>query len=100
MYDNGELRPAAEMLSQLAVSDPLARRLLLQCLIRLDDGPAIIAVFDPPESAAEAIALMDSLWGENERQRLTEVLNYPLIAQSDDGSVIEIRDKYAARLKT
>lgn len=99
MYDNGELRPAAEMLSQLAASDPLARRLLLQCLVRLDDGPAIIAVFDPPESAAEAIALMDSLWGENERQRLTEVLKHPLIAESEDGSIIEMRDKYAARLK-
>ena len=99
MYDGGQLREAADVLLPLATAEPLARRLFLQCLIRLDDGPAIMAVFDPPESAAEAIALMDSLWGENERQRLTEVLNYPLIAESDDGSIIEMRDKYAARLK-
>lgn len=100
MYDDGEYRPAAEIFSPLAAADPLARRLLLQCLIRLGDGPAIIAAFDPPESAAEAIALINALWNEQDRERLAAVLKYPLIAQSDDGSVIEMRDKYAARLKT
>jgi hypothetical protein len=99
LYDDGQHRAAAEILSPLATSEPLARRLLLECLVRLDDGPEIISTFDPPESAAEAIALMDALWAENKRVRLAEVLNRPLITGSDDGSVIEIRDKYAARLK-
>ena len=100
MYDNADYRSAAELLLPLAAAEPLARRLLLDCLIRLADRPAIIADFDPPERIAEAIALMDALWNEQDRLRLAGVLKHPLIAESDDGSLIEMRDKYAARLKT
>ena len=99
LYDNGQHHAAADMLSPLIVFEPLARRLFLECLVRLDDGPAIITTFDPPESAAESIALMDALWAENKRARLAEVVKLPLIAESGDGSIIEIRDKYAARFK-
>lgn len=99
LYDSGEFREAADLLAPLAADDPLARRLLLECLLRLGDGEKIIVTFDPPESAAEAIALMDALWQEGSRPRLAEVLQLPLIAGSADGAVIEIRDKYAARVK-
>lgn len=98
-YDNDEYREAAQVLSPLATSDQLARRLLLECLTQLDDGPGIIAAFDPPESPAEAIALMDALWAENRRERLGELLRTPLIEESTDPSVIEMRSKYAARIK-
>jgi 3',5'-cyclic AMP phosphodiesterase CpdA len=99
MYDKGDFHRAAELFSPLAAADPLARRLLLQSLIRLGDGPAIIAAFDPPRSAAEAIALMDALWNEARRDRLAQLLQVSAIKESDDGSVIELRNKYAARLK-
>ncbi len=99
LYDGGEFRQAADLLAPLAADDPLARRLLLECLLRQGDGQAIIARFDPPESAAEAIALMDALWQESARPRLAEVLKLPLIAGAADGAVIEIRNKYAARIK-
>lgn len=98
-HDSGEYGAAVEVLSPLAEADPLARRLLLDCLIRLDDQATIAASFDPPESPAEAIALMDALWADNRRERLAELLKLPLIAESADSSVIEIRDKYLARLK-
>lgn len=98
-YDDGEYREAAQMLSPFSASDPLARRLVLGCLTRLDDGPGIISTFDPPESPAEAIALMDALWAENRRDRLDELLKTPLIEESVDPSVIEMWTKYAARLK-
>lgn len=99
LYDKGEFRQAADLLAPLAADDPLARRLLLESLLRQRDGLAIIARFDPPESAAEAIALMDVLWQEDRRPRLAEVLRLPLIAGATDGAVIEIRNKYAARVK-
>lgn len=98
-FDNCKYREAAQVLSLLTTSDQLARRLLLECLIRLDDRPGIFEAFDPPDSIAEAIALMDALWAENKQPRLSQILNIPLVKESEDPSVIEIRTKYAARLK-
>ena len=99
LYDEEKYRPAAELLSPLATGDPLARRLLLQVLGKLDDRPGIIATFDPPDGPAETVALMDALWAEGKRQRLAEVLETSAIAESMDPSVIEIRNKYEARLQ-
>jgi hypothetical protein len=42
---------------------------------------------------------MDGLWAENRRDRLAEILKLNDIAESSDPSVVEMRDKYSARLK-
>jgi hypothetical protein len=97
-YDLADYRNAADILASVATFDDLARPLLLDCLVRLKDTPALIARFDPPASAAEAIHVMDALWAEGKGDRLGEMLKLPLIAESVDQSVIEIRKKYAARL--
>ncbi len=98
-YDLGDYRKAADLLIPVAASDALARPILLDCLVKLQDMPALIMNFDPPASEAEAIHIMDSLWAEGRGDRLGEVLRIPLIAESVDPSVIEIRGKYTARLK-
>jgi hypothetical protein len=98
VYELSDFQKAAEILSYVVVSDDLARPLLLDCYVKLNDMPAIIAGFDPPASEAEAIHLMDALWAEGMRDRLSELLNLSLIAASADPSVIAIRVKYAARL--
>ncbi len=98
LYESGDYRKAADILIRVAPTDALARPLLLDCLVKLKDMPAVIASFDPPASEAEAIHVMDALWKEGRRDRLQEVLSIPLIAESADPSVIEIRVKYAARL--
>lgn len=98
-YDLGNYRKAADLLIPVAATDTLARPILLDCLVKLQDMPALIANFDPPLSNAEAIHVMDSLWVEGRRDRLGEVLKIPLIAESVDLSVIEIRRKYEARLR-
>lgn len=100
LYDAGNFRPAADNLVLIATADPLARRLLLECYLRLNDAPAIAAVFDPPESPAEVIALMDALWQQGSRVRLGEVIRLPLVNGSTDLAVIEMREKYSARVKT
>ena len=97
-FDKEQYSQASTLLLSLAERDGLARPLLLSCLTRLRDAAKINSVFDPPTSAAEAIALMDALWQEGERERLSEVLSIPLIADSPDGSVIEMKTKYKARL--
>jgi len=97
-YDLRDYRNAADILAPVAAFDELARPLLLDCLVKLKDGPALIASFDPPASAAEAIHVMDALWTEGRRDRLGEILKLPLIAESGDRSIIEMREKYTARL--
>jgi hypothetical protein len=98
VYDSGDYRKAADVLIPVAASDALARPLILDCLVKLKDTPALIANFDPPASEAEAIHVMDALWAEGRRDRLEEVLRIPLIAESADPSVIEMREKYARKL--
>lgn len=99
LYSNGEYQEATQILSPLTASEKLARPLLLDCLIQLDDPSSIITIFDPPEGPSEAIALMDALWNENKRERLAKILEIPLIEESTDLSVIEMRTKYRTRLK-
>ena len=98
LYDSNQYNEARLILVPLSRFEKLARPLLLDCLVKLDDIPGIIDVFDPPESAPEVIALMDSLWIENKQGRLAELLDTPLVNESTDPSVVEMRNKYAARL--
>ena len=97
-YERNKFREAASLLLPLAAHDELARPLLLACLTELGDIARIVSVFDPPTSSAEAIALMDALWNEGKGERLLDILSIPLISESSDSSVIEIRTKYLARL--
>ncbi len=98
LYRSKNYREAADVLISIAAVDALSKPLLLDCLMRLKDMPALIANFDPPTSVAEAIHLMDALWEEGRRERLLEVLYMPLVTGSSDPSLIEIREKYAVRL--
>jgi hypothetical protein len=99
LYDTGDFQGAAAALDDIAATDDLARRLLLDCLGHLGDRKKIIARFDPPVSPTEAICLMDALWSEGQRDRLRALLTEAALAASTDPSVAELRDKYSARLK-
>ena len=99
LYEQGEYQKAAEILDDLEAKDDLARPLLLECLRKLGDTAKIIARFDPPASPNEAICLMDALWAEGGRDRLRALLAEPVVADSADLSVIEMRIKYSARFK-
>ena len=98
LFDAGEYAEAAELLEPLAAADGLARRLLLDCLGTLNDTARIAAHFNPPQSDTEAIYLMEALWGMRDTERLSVLLNLPIVAKSNDPSVVETREKYKARL--
>jgi hypothetical protein len=98
-FDKGDYLGAANILRPLAVSDELARRLLLECYLQLHDNAAIVIEFDPPKSSGEAVYLMEALWTEGARDRLRNILTEPVIANSTDPSVVEMRNKCTARLK-
>ena len=94
-----EYKEAADLLITVVNQDDLARLLLLDCLVRLKDTNTLLDVFDPPSNEAESIHVMDALWDAGKRKRLSEVVNIPLISDSLDPSVVEIRNKYDAKLK-
>ena len=98
-YDKGEYREAADVLRSRAKTDQLARRLLLECYVQLHDNAAILVDFDPPKSSAEAVHLMEALWTEGKRERLRKVLALAVVAKAADPSVVEMRNKWAGRLK-
>jgi hypothetical protein len=98
LYEQGDYAKAADLLKELAASDQLARRVLLDCLRQLGDGSSIIANFNPPVSSTEVIFVMDALWEEGDRDGLQSLLKSPFVAASADPSVIEQRKKFLARL--
>lgn len=98
LYNKGTYQLAAEILKPVLTSDDLARPLLLDCLLKLKDITALIDNFDPPTNENEAIHIMDALWEQGKRARLKDVLQLPLVADSTDISVIEIRRKYEVKL--
>ena len=98
LYEEGNLQEAAATLLPIIDSDRLARRILIEYLLELECYEQITQLFDPPIGPVEAIALMDSLWIEGNKQHLVEVLEYPIIRDSTDEAIIEIRLKYSARL--
>jgi predicted MPP superfamily phosphohydrolase len=99
LHESGEYRLAAEMLAEEAKVDDLARRLRFDCFVQLHDDLGIIDNFDPPKGVQEAVRLMDALWAQGRRERLADLLGESAVAKSGDGSIIDIRKKYAARLK-
>lgn len=99
LYGEEDYYGAAQLLLPISATEGLARPLLLDCLMRLNDMTGIIAAFDAPESPAEAIAVMDALWAEKKHDRLGELLGDPIITETSDPSIIEIRQKYEGRLK-
>ncbi|MYA09535.1 MAG: hypothetical protein F4060_10465 [Holophagales bacterium] len=99
LHLRGAYRNAADLLTGVLQRDSLSRPLLLDCLVRLKDAESIVDLFDPPVSEAEAVHLMDALWETGRRDRLSELLAQPLVADSDDPSVAEMREKYRARAR-
>ena len=76
----------------------LARRLLLECFVQLKDIRQIADTFYPPRGVDESLHLMDALWDLGAKDRLRSLLSLPVLADAQDPSVVEMRDKYAARL--
>ena len=98
-HDKGDFRSATDILMPIFKTDPLARRLVLDCLKRLNDRTGIITTFDPPDSPEETITLMDALWREGKRDRLKVLVESDIVTKSKDPSVAEMRNKFLARIE-
>ena len=99
LHLSGAYKEAADLLIAVVSDEQLARHPLLDCLVRIGDNDRLLQVFDPPNNEAEAIHVMDALWSDGQKARLLALINAAPIVDSTDPSVVEIRQKYAARLK-
>ena len=90
---------AKPILLLLARSDGIARRLLAECYGTLPYDVDLIDCMFPPQSVSESILLADALWELGDKKRLEDLLNVGVVCDSRDPAVIELRQKYEARLK-
>lgn len=93
----GEYGKAVQLLLP-AKDDPLARRLLLESCVKLDDTPSLVEHFYPPMSSAEIVHVADALWVEKRHDLLRALLSQDEVRDSRDAAVTEVRSKYAQRL--
>ena len=90
---------AVSSLSSIAQTNNVARRLLLECLIKTNGYKQIAELYDPPISVTETIHLMDALWETDRKDRLRTLISEPSVAGSQDQALNEIRSKYARRFR-
>ena len=93
LFECEEFNLAVAILVDIKDVEPLASTLLLECLVSLRDNDRIVSLFDPPRSPKEAIALMDAHWAEGLTDRLLALMETPMIRDSADGAVIEMKEK-------
>ena len=88
---------AVIVLKTIAANSALAKRMLWDCFVDLEDTKAIVAEFYPPSSPAEIVTMADALW-EHDRERLRAMLELDAVKTSSDHTVIQVRNIYNARL--
>ena len=75
----------------------LAKKMLWDCYVELGDVGSIVAEFYPPSSASEIVYMAEALWG-HDRAKLKSLIDLDAVKSSRDKAVVEVRDKYNARL--
>jgi 3',5'-cyclic AMP phosphodiesterase CpdA len=89
---------AANILEPLALHNEMAMRLLLDAFINNNNTTGIIRCFPEPITPAEIIAVCNSLWEEDQKDKLKNILFQPTVEKHQDPLVREIRKKFIQRL--
>jgi predicted phosphodiesterase len=90
---------AVKILKPISSEYEIARRLLLECFVKMDDIESIIEYFDPPRSITEIVHLADALWEKKEMKRLKSLLISDVVTKCTDPSVCQVVKKYSGRLE-
>jgi hypothetical protein len=98
LYQEQDYGTAIEILLPIAAENPLARKLLTECYVALDDSESIVGLIDPPRSTAEIVYLADALWAKRDLDRLNNLINSEEVKESSDPAIAELRNRLAARL--
>jgi hypothetical protein len=89
---------AVPLLLPLLPTQPLARRLLLECYASQGDTLAIARDFYPPSSSGEVLYVADALWEQKDLPRLRKLLASKVVVSSTVPAVRDMRNKYLERL--
>lgn len=92
-----EFAAAAALLKPMVAASTLAKKMLWDCYVELGDIDSIVAEYYPPSSASEIVYMAEALWGYD-NAKLRSLLDLDAVKTSVDPSVVEVRDKYNARL--
>ena len=92
-----EFAAAAALLKPMAAASALAKKMLWDCYVELDDIGSIVAEYYPPSSASEIIYMLEKLW-EHDPAKLRELLDLDIVKSSTDKAVVPVRDKYNTRM--
>lgn len=76
-----------------------ARKILVESFVGAGDKKGIIQYFYPPSTTAEIVYVADALWEEQRLDLLRAMFNSPLVQDSTDPAIVEVRRKYSERLK-
>jgi hypothetical protein len=87
------------ILRPLARENLLARRLLLECYVGIDDTKNISNEFYPPLTAGEIVYVADALWSEKRVDTLRELLASDIVCKASDPAVVEVKRRYQERIK-
>lgn len=79
--------------------DGLARRVLIEALVALDDSEGIVSVFNPPRSDGERVHRLRALWDTRDLDELSAVLATPEVTDSTDPALKQVRDAMHEKLK-
>ncbi len=90
---------AVIILKQHDLSDPLVRKLLLECYDNLEEYTLIISDFSEPQSNDEAILLMNSCVEVADKTTIEQVIKNKLIVESTDASIVHLREQLKGKLK-
>jgi hypothetical protein len=95
----GRPEEAIRLARPFAQTNDLARRLLLEALVAIEDAKSIIQFFYPPTAPAEIVYVADALWEERQFDRLGELLSSPVVRDATDPAIVEVYRKYSRRLE-
>lgn len=90
---------AQSILTMHNINDHFVRILLLECYTQLENHSGIIEHFSQPQSAYEAIALMNASLEIGDKPTMKNILNTDFIANSTDPSVIHFRNQLQGKIK-
>jgi hypothetical protein len=80
-------------------NDGLARRILYEAAIQIEDPSVTLRILNPPQTDQERIAVMRALWDIGDRDALVKLIAAPGIADTADPAVATTRDLMARKLQ-
>lgn len=92
LYKENKLEEAIKILMHMDKEDPFVRTILLECYLKLDDKESeIIKLYTNPKNNTEAIALINAVLEENNKEQIKNVYDNKYISMSQDPTIKQLK---------